>query len=146
MALAVLALGLFTWSDPARADYTICNRTSGDVLVAVGYVNPGGGFVSEGWWTLRAGGHCEALVLDHETTDRHNYFFYAKEVGGGSVWEGGTRLCTTSRAFKIVGHQTGGNWCADNGFDDRYFNHVESGSGNHTTNLTGGSGGGVIID
>ena len=90
------------------------------------------------------GGGCELLVLDSETSDRHNYFFYAKEIGGDSIWEGDSRLCTSRRAFKIVGHQSGNNWCDDRGYDRRFFVHAESPSGNLTTNLTDGNS--QIID
>jgi uncharacterized membrane protein len=143
-AMGALSLVSLAGASPAQADYRICNKTATPVEVAVGYVSPGGGFVTEGWWEIRGGGGCELLVLDTETSDRHHYFFYAEQVGGGSVWEGDSKLCTTQQAFKIAGHQSGNNWCGDRGYDRRFFVHVESASGNMTTNLTDGSS--QIID
>jgi uncharacterized membrane protein len=126
---------------PAKADFTICNRTAESVDVTAAYVNPNGGFISEGWWTLRPCGGCELVVLSRETSDPHNVFFHGH--GGGRVWEGRDRFCTKQSAFKIVGNQN----CAARGFGVRGFRHVTSKSGNHTTTLTGKtSSGKVCID
>jgi uncharacterized membrane protein len=67
---------------PAKADFTICNRTAESVDVAAAYVNPKGGFISEGWWTLRPCGGCELVVLSRETSDPHNVFFTGTEAAG----------------------------------------------------------------
>jgi uncharacterized membrane protein len=138
---ATAALILSGASPPAKADFTICNRTAEKMTVAAAYVNPSGGFISEGWWTLAPCGGCEVVVLSSETSDPHNVFFQAH--GGGLVWEGTSRFCTTRKAFKIVGNQN----CAARGLDTTAFRHVTSSSGNHTTNLTGKtSSGKVCID
>jgi uncharacterized membrane protein len=44
----------------AEGSWTVCNRSAKDVQVSIAYVNPGsrGGFISEGWWKLRACGGC----------------------------------------------------------------------------------------
>jgi uncharacterized membrane protein len=140
VAAAIGAMGLAAvgWAGPANADYTVCNKTTRDVRVAVGYVSPIEGFVSKGWYDLRAGGDCRLMVADGATSDPHNYFFFAKDIGGDGRWEGDVALCTTRKAFLIEGFQTARNWCADHGYDRRFFRHVESPSGNMTTNLTDG--------
>src|SRR5262245_8718844 len=45
--------------------------------VAIAYVNPSGGFISEGWWTLARGG-CKTVLLPSDTSDHKNVFYYQK--------------------------------------------------------------------
>ena len=125
-------------SIPAAADLKVCNSTAEEITVAAAWVNPRGGFISQGWWTLRPCGGCETVVLSNETSDPNNYFFHAH--GGGLRWEGSDRFCTKRAAFKISGNSN----CASRGFDARGFQHVRSPSGNMTQTLTGrGSSGRV---
>ncbi len=112
---------------PASAEFNVCNKMDHKVSVAVGYIGYDG-YVSEGWWTIHPGG-CKTLVGDDDTTDPYNYFLYAKG------FEGETALCTTSKPFTIVGRN-----CNGRGFNTRYFQHIESSTRSHTTNLRDGSG------
>lgn len=137
-----LAIACCAFAPAARADLTVCNRTPEQVTVAAAWVSPTGGFTSEGWWKLRACGGCERVVLRSETSDPHNYFFYAH--GGGREWRGDSSFCTTPGAFKIGDAKR----CV---FGRRgqmkNFVHVTSSSGNHTHSLTGRSSSGrVCID
>jgi len=125
---------------PVKADFTICNKTPVEVTVAAGYVNPKGGFISEGWWKLRPCGGCELVVAEGDTTDRHHYFYRAEAPDG--VREGPHRFCTKRGSFKISGNQN----CAARGFEEKGFTQVESRSGNHTSNITGSVGGKTCID
>jgi uncharacterized membrane protein len=141
--VGLLTLGAFASPGTANADYSVCNKSSVNVYVAVAYVDPGGlGFVSKGWRKLIAG-NCQMLVGDGETSDPHNYFVYAVEVGGGREWTGSDGFCTTAKAFKIVGNQNG-SFCADHGYNEHGFFHVESPTDNHTTNLRDSSGGQIL--
>jgi uncharacterized membrane protein len=126
----MVVLMLPSLSLPVKADLKICNRTADPVTVAVGYVNPGGGFISEGWWTIGQCGGCQTVVLSRETSDPHNYWYYAQG------WEGEFQLCTTTNSFKI--RNRGNIDCEERRLRARGFNHVTSGSGNVTQNLTGG--------
>lgn len=85
----------------ARADWTICNRTADRLRVAVAYVNPAGGFISEGWWTLNACGGCARVVLRSETSDPNHVFFRA-ESDGVRV-EGNSRFCVGRSPFRMNG-------------------------------------------
>jgi len=134
---AVILSGL---SLPAKADLTVCNRTADPLTVAVAYVNPSGGFISEGWWTLPACGGCKFVLSSSETTDPHNVFVHAH--GGGLRWEGTSHFCTAKKAFTIVGNRN----CEARGFKETSFMHVTSESGSHTTNLRGRTSSGVCID
>jgi uncharacterized membrane protein len=139
-AIGVPALGVLAWPSPAHADFTVCNKTSRELTVAVGYIqNPTPSdlsFVTEGWYTLRAGGQCKKLVLSSETSDPHNYFYYAH--GGGLRWEGDVALCTTQQPFTIV-RSDDENACAHNGGQIQNFVHVPSTSGNLRQSLGDGS-------
>jgi uncharacterized membrane protein len=138
VATALMLSGL---SLPAKADFTICNRTAESVDVMAAWVNPNGGFISEGWWTLRACGGCEVVVLSRETSDPHNVFYYAH--GGGLVWKGEDRFCMKQSAFKIIGNHN----CAGRGFGAKGFRHVTSQSANIKTTLSGRTTSGkVCID
>ena len=89
-----LAVASCAFAPSAKADLTVCNSTPDQITVASAWVSPSGGFTSEGWWKLRACGGCERVVLRSETSDPHNYFFYAH--GGGREWRGNSNFCTNS--------------------------------------------------
>lgn len=81
-------------------------------------------------------------MLRSETSDPHNYFFYAR--GGGKEWRGDSRFCTTQGAFKIGGAT---RCLLGRRGQMKDFVHVTSQSGNHTQSLTGRSrSGAVCID
>ncbi|MEF3367473.1 DUF1036 domain-containing protein [Methylocystis sp. 9N] len=140
--LILIACASFLLAPIAKADFKICNRTPESITVAAAWVSPSGGFVSEGWWTLRACGGCETVVLRSETSDPHNYFFYAH--AGAKEWRGDSMFCTTRSAFRISDAKR----CPlKRRGEMKGFIHVTSGSGNQTRTLTGrSSSGGVCID
>jgi uncharacterized membrane protein len=135
------ALILPGWSAPAQAGFKVCNKTKETVDVAVAYVNPAGGFISEGWFTFRPCEPCGVVVSSSDTSDPHNYFFFAKSRQGGA-WSGSSFFCTrpgSAFKFKDAQHCVGG--------EKKGFKHVTSSSGNHAHNLTSDSSScGVIID
>lgn len=140
--MIALALIFCAFVTPAQADFTVCNRTPDQVTVASAWVSPRGGFTSEGWWKLRACGGCERVVLSSETSDPHNYFFYAH--GAGREWRGGSAFCTTRGAFKIGDAK---RCLLGRRGQMKNFVRVTSRSGNHTHSLTGrSSSGAVCID
>jgi uncharacterized membrane protein len=136
------ALILPVSSLPSQAGFKVCNKTKETVDVAVAYVNPAGGFISEGWFTFRPCEPCGQLVNSGDTSDPHNYFFYAKSRQGSS-WTGDSFFCTRSgSAFKFKNAQQ----CIGGG-EKKGFKHVASPSGNHSHSLTSASSScGVIID
>jgi uncharacterized membrane protein len=101
-AVAIMtALILPSLSLPAKAGLKVCNKTKETVDVAVAYVNPAGGFISEGWFTFRPCEPCGQLVNSSDTSDPHNYFVYAKSRQGGG-WTGRSSFCVRSGgAFKL---------------------------------------------
>jgi len=144
---SLFTLGSLVWPSTAVADYEVCNKTDTDVYVAYGFINPaGGGWATKGWRRVDANGECELLVKSGWTSDPHHYWAYAEEVGGGRVWSGESPFCTTNNSFGIVGPQNADNWCANRGYQTRYFFHVEAPDGNWRTNLTTSDGGQPIDD
>ena len=76
------------------------------------------------------------MVGDGEADDPHHYWYYARDLDDGGAWQGNSDFCTSPDRFTIVGKN-----CSDRGYDWTGFKHVESSSGNHTTNLTSGRSG-----
>ena len=135
------ALILPSWSLPAQAGFKVCNKTKETVDVAVAYVNRAGGFISEGWFTFKPCEPCGQLVNTGDTSDPHNYFFYAKGRQG-VTWSGDSFFCTrpgSAFKFKDAQHCVSG--------EKKGFKHVTSSTGNHDHNLTSDSSScGVILD
>jgi len=104
--------------------WTICNKLVEEPAVATAYVNPGsrGGFISEGWWTLKPCG-CAKVLLRKETSDPHNVFLRAKDKDGSA--EGESRMCSASFRHTIVGNDN----CKRRGFEDAKCSASESGHG-----------------
>ncbi len=130
---------LVGFSTDTQASWDICNKVAEDMRVAIAYVNPAGGFISEGWWTLRSCGGCATVLLREETSDPRNVFYRA-EGRDGSLIEGTSQFCVGRSPFKMNGQ---GN-CNDR----RGFLHKEIDlDRGWTSNITGRSGSGsVCID
>jgi uncharacterized membrane protein len=124
----VLLSGLAT---TARAEWTICNRTAEDVDVAVAFVNPRGGFVSKGWYTLGACGGCKTVLQRNETSDPNNVFLRAEGRNNGFLIDGDHQFCASDGRFTITTRQ-----CNDKrGFKQEMINLDK----HFTTNITGRS-------
>jgi uncharacterized membrane protein len=140
-AVAIMtALILPSLSLPAKAGLKVCNKTKETVDVAVAYVNPAGGFISEGWFTFRPCEPCGQLVNSSDTSDPHNYFVYAKSRQGGG-WTGRSSFCVRSgSAFKFRDAQR----CVSG--EKKGFVRVTSASGNLSHSLTSDSSRCVFFD
>jgi uncharacterized membrane protein len=118
----------------AQAAWKICNKTADDMRVAIAYVNPRvGGFISEGWWTLRACGGCKTVLQASQTSDPHNVFYRAE---GGGVVEGRDQFCVGSSPFKMNGTRNCGV--------KKGFVHKQINIANATSNITGRSSSGRV--
>lgn len=95
------SLGL-VFTDPARADFVVCNRGSTKALVAVTW-NSVDGVRSRGWIQVQPG-QCNSAIR----TDIRNAVVgvYAETIGGGGL-NGETRRCViqfpTQPSWNIVG-------------------------------------------
>ncbi len=113
-ALAVLA-GSAT---PARADLRVCNQSSNQVSIALGY-RADKGWQSEGWWVAPANG-C-AVVYQGDLHSRFFYLYVADDIGGGA-WDGDRFMCTRDESFTIFGVED----CLARGYERTGFFEVDT--------------------
>ena len=89
----------------ARAEYSLCNKTSYTLNAAIGYVD-GERLATRGWWRLRSG-QCKIALQDQ--TRPGLYFVYAESIAGhrGPLrsWSGETPLCVENGGFFTLRNQ-----------------------------------------
>jgi len=118
-SLFLLAFGLAHMAaSPAAADLRMCNNTANRVSVALAYTD-GQGWVSEGWWNLKA---LDCATLLRGALAAQYYYVYAMDERGGE-WKGKAFMCTTDREFKVEGRQD----CFMRGYDRTGFFEVDTG-------------------
>ncbi len=119
-ALALGAVILVLLAPPqARADLRLCNRTGMEVGVAIGY-NSKSGWISEGWWNLKAEA-CETLISG--ALDSRYYYVYAAARDYSAEWTGAAQLCTSRTKFSIKGTED----CLVRGYDRHGFFEIDTG-------------------
>src|SRR5258708_30835810 len=112
-------VALCTWSDPAAADFRLCNNTSSRVGIALGYKD-NDGWVTEGWWNVSSHA-CETLLKG--TLVARYYYIYGLDYDRGGEWSGQAFMCSKDKEFTIKGADN----CLARGFDRTgYF---EAGTG-----------------
>src|SRR4051812_14003210 len=115
---AVLAFAFSVRSDPAAADFRLCNNTSSRVGIAVGY-KENEGWTTEGWWNLNARS-CETLLRGALVA--RFYYIYAVDYDRGGEWSGQAFMCTRDKEFTIKGTDD----CLARGFDRTGFFEVDT--------------------
>ena len=105
---------------PALADFHLCNNTGSRVGIAIGYKDPEGTWVTEGWWNL-ASRSCETVLKG--TLVARYYYIYAIDYDRGGEWSGQAYMCTRDKEFTIQGTQD----CLARGFDKTGFFEVDTG-------------------
>ena len=119
---AGLAVGLILLaysSGEARADFRLCNNTSGKVGISLGYKD-GDGWVTEGWWNLGPRS-CETLLRGNLVA--RFYYVYAIDYDRGGEWSGKAFMCSREKEFTIRGTED----CLARGFDRTGFFEVDTG-------------------
>lgn len=106
-------------SEPASADFRLCNNTSNRVGVAVGY-KENEGWTTEGWWNLSARS-CET-VLRGSLVARF-YYIYAVDYDRGGEWAGNLFMCTDDKSFTIRDSKD----CVKRGYKKTGFFEVDTG-------------------
>ncbi len=117
--LACVASGAALVAYPAQADFIVCND-SFDVLNLALARDPGGGFVSEGWWSL-APGRCAALLRGR--IDSRYLYLHAIDVFNQPVLEGNVTFCISEEGFRIPGGQD----CWQRGHIEAGFVEIDTG-------------------
>ncbi len=116
-ALLTAAMALTT--EPAKADFRLCNNTSNRIGIAVGY-KENEGWTTEGWWNISARS-CET-VLRGGLVARF-YYIYAVDYDRGGEWSGQAFMCTREKEFTIRGTDD----CLARGYDRTGFFEVDTG-------------------
>jgi uncharacterized membrane protein len=115
--LVVLILASST--QPAAADFRLCNNTAGRIGIAIGYKDADG-WTTEGWWNLPAR-TCET-ILKGNLVARY-YYVYAIDYDRGGEWMGQAFMCTRDKEFTIRGIGD----CLARGYDRTGFFEVDTG-------------------
>jgi uncharacterized membrane protein len=115
LAFAMMCL----WSNPAAADFRLCNNTSSRVGIALGYKDAEG-WTTEGWWNVSSRA-CETLLRG--TLVARFYYIYALDYDRGGEWSGQAFMCSRDKEFTIKGTEN----CLARGFDRTGFFEVDTG-------------------
>ncbi|HEX4297795.1 MAG TPA: DUF1036 domain-containing protein [Devosia sp.] len=119
LMLAGLALaGMLATAGPALADLRICNQSTNQVSIALGY-RADKGWQSEGWWVAPSG-KC-AVVYQGDLHSRYFYLYVADDIGGGA-WDGQNFMCTRDETFTIFGVED----CLARGYERTGFFEVDT--------------------
>ena len=116
--LAILVT-LCAFTNPAKADFRLCNNTSSRVGIALGYKDAEG-WVTEGWWNVSSRS-CETLLRG--TLVARYYYIYAIDYDRGGEWSGQAFMCSRDKEFTIKGTED----CLARGFDRTGFFEVDTG-------------------
>lgn len=121
---AFVVVGMWAWSAaPASADLKLCNDTSSNIGIALGYGDVKGNtknWRSEGWWNLGPK-VCDTL-LEGVLIARF-YYVHAVDYDRGGFWGGKAVLCTRDKLFTIEGIKS----CVERGFRKTGFFEVDTG-------------------
>jgi uncharacterized membrane protein len=110
---------LCAWTEPAAADFRLCNNTASRVGIALGYKDSEG-WTTEGWWNVSARS-CETLLRG--TLVARYYYIYAVDYDRGGEWSGQAFMCSRDKEFTIKGTED----CLARGFDRTGFFEVDTG-------------------
>ncbi|HEY0218443.1 MAG TPA: DUF1036 domain-containing protein [Afipia sp.] len=119
LAGTIALVALCGFSDPAAADFRLCNNTSSRVGIALGYKD-NEGWVTEGWWNVSSRS-CETLLKG--TLVARYYYIYALDYDRGGEWSGQAFMCSRDKEFTIRGTDN----CLARGFDRTGYFEVDTG-------------------
>ncbi|MEP7241992.1 MAG: DUF1036 domain-containing protein [Devosia sp.] len=119
LAVAGLLLtALVFGASPARADLRVCNQSTNQVSVSLGY-RADKGWQSEGWWVAPPS-KC-AIIYQGDLHSRYFYLYVADDIGGGA-WQGSNFMCTRDEQFTIFGTED----CLARGYERTGFFEVDT--------------------
>jgi uncharacterized membrane protein len=97
IAAALAVAVLVGPTEPAGAEFRICNRTATQVSAAFGY-RAEGQWISEGWWNIAPD---ECATVHEPPLNQPKYYVYA--WAGDGIWLGDYSFCTARETFTVVG-------------------------------------------
>ncbi|MEQ9258988.1 MAG: DUF1036 domain-containing protein [Roseovarius sp.] len=103
----------------ALAGLTICNDTSQQHSVAIGYKS-GDQWISEGWWNIAPGACAEPVTGDLQS----RYYYFRATAPGRSFPGEGYMFCTEQAAFTITGDAD----CVARGYESSDFAMIDTGT------------------
>ena len=118
MLAGFVLMALAATAAPARADLRVCNQSTNQVSIALGY-RAEKGWQSEGWWVAPPQ-KC-AIVYQGDLHSRFFYLYVADDLGGGA-WDGTNFMCTRDESFTIFGVED----CLARGYERTGFFEVDT--------------------
>lgn len=137
--LLLAAALLLATTAASQAGFRVCNKSSVQMNVSIGYKDADYGWTSEGWWRINSG-DCQSII-NGNLTGRY-YYVYAtandRDWSGDDDQDGGY-FCISSRKFTIHNNDYSSNDkinCAEGGFKSVRFIELDTGdSVDFTENL-----------
>jgi uncharacterized membrane protein len=115
---------------PAHADLKLCNKTTSNVGVAIGYKDQNG-WATEGWWKVLPQ---KCLQLISGPLIARYYYVFALDYDKGGSWGGKSMMCTRDKVFTIRGIED----CEGRSFTKTGFFEVDTGEeADWTVSLSG---------
>lgn len=116
-------------SGSARADLTVCNKTTAPVIFAVAFETTQD-LVSQGWWTIMPD-QCQIAIS--VPLDRQFYYHYAVSQELKVEWRGNFNFCTSDDPqFRISGAQS----CEQRNYHTTGFRQTDVGTNkDYTLNI-----------
>jgi uncharacterized membrane protein len=119
LAVAAFAVAAVFLSQPAQADFRLCNNTASKVGIAIGY-KENDSWATEGWWNV-APRNCETILRGGLVA--RFYYIYAVDYDRGGEWSGQAYMCSKEKEFTIKGTED----CLARGFDRTGYFEVDTG-------------------
>ena len=116
---APLAATTLLASEPASADFRLCNNTSSRIGIAIGY-KENETWTTEGWWNI-ASRSCETILRGGLVA--RFYYIYAVDYDRGGEWSGRAFMCSREKEFTIRGIGD----CLARGYDRTGYFEVDTG-------------------
>lgn len=115
-----LAIAFLIAAAPARANFTVCNKTEHPLAVAIGRLD-GKSWISEGWWRVAPKGCTD--ILRGELKARY-YYLRSVHLGVDGAWDGNRLFCVSRGNFTIKGRDN----CAKRGYAQAGFFEIDTGN------------------
>lgn len=118
-AITLMVLGTFASTSAVRSDLRVCNKSTSQVGISIGY-RSGDNWQTEGWWNL-PGNACETLIPG--PLNSRFYYLYMIDYDLGNEFTGPAIMCTDEQEFTIVGIRD----CLARGFERNGFQEIDTG-------------------
>jgi uncharacterized membrane protein len=115
----MLFFALTLVAQPARAAFSVCNKTTHPLLVAIARPSAQG-WISEGWWRIEASACAD--ILQGPLKARY-YYVRGVHLGVDGAWDGNRFFCVAADNFVIRGRDK----CKKRGYGQAGFFEIDTG-------------------